>query len=264
MSREKLVKLLILKNLKSFSDFSLGIQSKPPYICPINYKQQHFNIHISTFNIMSTSSKKSAKKFYLGCRYNPQFLKPYYVAYGQLSKADAKMKEGTIYGSMTVTAFDTQEEYTAKMDQLHLEGYRISGYTPTCPENDPTVTAPEASPEIESTEAESTEATETETESTVNCSPLTQLGKNIRRTFRKHSLKVSVSFQDGVPMITLKAGDEQSFNDIKIKKGWAAAGEKVIFNLKEAVIKEITGEGYMVRLGNNRTVLAPFSACTAH
>lgn len=91
-----------------------------------------------------------------------------------------------------------------------------------------------------------------------------QLGKNIRRTFRKQSLKVSVSFDNGVPVITLKAGDEQAFNQVRIAKGWAAAGEKILFNLKQAVIKEITEAGYMVRLGNNRTVLAPFSSCTAH
>lgn len=91
---------------------------------------------------------------------------------------------------------------------------------------------------------------------------MTQIGKNIRRTFRKQSLKVSVSFQDGVPVIILKAGDEQAFNRIRVAKGWAAAGEKIFFNLKQAVIKEITGEGYMVRLGNNRTVLAPFTECT--
>jgi hypothetical protein len=69
--------------------------------------------------------KKRTKLWYIGARYNPQFDKPYYVAYGQLSKADAKKKEGSIYGSMHLTGYSTQQEYENKIQELNLDGFRV-------------------------------------------------------------------------------------------------------------------------------------------
>lgn len=41
-------------------------------------------------NLNRTGNK--SKYYYIGERYNPQFAKPYYVAYGQLSKKKQKKK----------------------------------------------------------------------------------------------------------------------------------------------------------------------------
>ena len=69
---------------------------------------------------------KRVKLFYLGRRYNPQFNKPYYVAYGQLSKADVKRKENCIYGSMTLTGYETQDAYNAAIAEHESNGLRVS------------------------------------------------------------------------------------------------------------------------------------------
>ena len=68
---------------------------------------------------------KRVKLFYIGCRYNPQFSKPYYKAYGQLSKADAKRKEDCAYGSMSLTGYDSKEAYEAQITNLKNEGYSV-------------------------------------------------------------------------------------------------------------------------------------------
>ena len=64
-------------------------------------------------------------KFYIGERSNPQLKKPYYKAYGQLSKADVKRKEDSVYGSMTLTPYDTKAEYDAALVKLKEDGFRI-------------------------------------------------------------------------------------------------------------------------------------------
>ncbi len=63
--------------------------------------------------------------FYLGCRYNPQLSKSYYRKYGQLTKKDAKAKENTSYGGMSLKAFATEAEYQAEIDRLQKEGYSV-------------------------------------------------------------------------------------------------------------------------------------------
>ena len=68
---------------------------------------------------------KKQQKFYIGKRVNPQLEKPYYRAYGQLSKTAAKEKEGSIYGSMTLKSYDTQAEYDAAIAQLKQEGFSV-------------------------------------------------------------------------------------------------------------------------------------------
>ena len=66
------------------------------------------------------------KKFYIGSRHNPQFDKPYYIAYGQLLKKEAKKKENAAYGSIYLTSYDSKEEYEAKIKELKENGYRVS------------------------------------------------------------------------------------------------------------------------------------------
>jgi hypothetical protein len=68
---------------------------------------------------------KRVKLFYIGERSNPQLRKPYYKAYGQLSKADAKRKENCLYGSMWLTAYETEEQYLAALEQIKESGKTI-------------------------------------------------------------------------------------------------------------------------------------------
>ena len=65
------------------------------------------------------------KSFYIGERFNPQLSKPYYKAYGQLSKTEAKEKENPIYGSMYLTCFETESEYTNALDKIKADGFSI-------------------------------------------------------------------------------------------------------------------------------------------
>ena len=53
---------------------------------------------------------KRIKLYYIGWRGNPQLKNGgYYKAFGQLSKAEANRKEKTVYGSMYLYAYDTEE-----------------------------------------------------------------------------------------------------------------------------------------------------------
>ena len=67
-----------------------------------------------------------SKKWYLGARHNPQFKQPYYVAYGQLSVKDALDKEECVYGSMSLTGYDTEYEYKERQEFLKKEGFRVN------------------------------------------------------------------------------------------------------------------------------------------
>jgi hypothetical protein len=67
-----------------------------------------------------------AKKYYLGERINPQLSKPYYKAYGQLSKKEAAKKEkDQTYGSMTLTAFETKVGYETAIRLRKEEGFNV-------------------------------------------------------------------------------------------------------------------------------------------
>lgn len=63
--------------------------------------------------------------FYLGERFNPQLKKSYYRRYGQLTKKEARARENTPYGSMTLKPFATEAEYQAEIDRLQKEGYSV-------------------------------------------------------------------------------------------------------------------------------------------
>ena len=69
---------------------------------------------------------KAVKKFYIGERNNPQLEKPYYRAYGQLSKTSASQKSKTLYGSVSVLEFNTKDEYLNKIETLKSEGYTVN------------------------------------------------------------------------------------------------------------------------------------------
>lgn len=66
------------------------------------------------------------KKFYIGERQNPQLAKSYYIAYGQLTKKEAKEKERPLYGSVCITAFDDKPSYDARIAELEAEGYTVN------------------------------------------------------------------------------------------------------------------------------------------
>ena len=63
--------------------------------------------------------------YYIGERSNPQLDKPYYKAFGKLTKKEAKAKEQTVYGSMYLTGYKTEDEYTSAIDQLKQTGARL-------------------------------------------------------------------------------------------------------------------------------------------
>ncbi len=64
------------------------------------------------------------KMFYIKERDNPQ-TGTYYVAKGQMTKKDAKQAENSLYGSNTMLAFATKEEYDAKLAALKAAGERV-------------------------------------------------------------------------------------------------------------------------------------------
>ncbi len=65
-------------------------------------------------------------KYYIGQRNNPQLSKPYFVAYGKLSKAKVREAEKSLYGSMYLTPYESEQEYNDKLNQLRLDGYSVN------------------------------------------------------------------------------------------------------------------------------------------
>ena len=68
---------------------------------------------------------KTPLKFYIGERSNPQLKKPYFVAYGELTKKDAEKKENPLYGSMVLTSYDSEEVYDSAISMLIFDGYNV-------------------------------------------------------------------------------------------------------------------------------------------
>jgi hypothetical protein len=68
---------------------------------------------------------KTPLKFYIGERSNPQLKKSYFVTYGRLTKKDAQKKEDCLYGSMSLTPYETEEEYNTAISKLEEEGFNI-------------------------------------------------------------------------------------------------------------------------------------------
>jgi hypothetical protein len=72
--------------------------------------------------------KSKTMKWSIGRRDNPQLPKPYYRCYGQLSAADRKKKETSVaYGSVTVAAYDTEEQYVEAALALMADGFKVEG-----------------------------------------------------------------------------------------------------------------------------------------
>lgn len=74
-------------------------------------------------------SLNEGKKFYLGWRSNPQLKNGgYYKKYGQLTKKEASQKERTAYGSMSLQAYDTEEEYNKAIEDAKNDGFSVSSF----------------------------------------------------------------------------------------------------------------------------------------
>ena len=67
-------------------------------------------------------------KYYIGERRNPQLKNPYYVCYGKLTKTAAKNASNCVYGSMYMTAYDTEQEYEATKQELINAGKLVRTY----------------------------------------------------------------------------------------------------------------------------------------
>lgn len=65
--------------------------------------------------------------FYIGRRDNPQFKKPYYLAYGKLTKAAARKKTESMYGSVTLESYSFEMDYRTRVAELLALGYRVIG-----------------------------------------------------------------------------------------------------------------------------------------
>jgi hypothetical protein len=73
------------------------------------------------------TTTKRKQSFYLGLRSNPQLKNGwYYKAYGQLSKTEAKKKEQCVYGSMSLTSYDTEEAYNEAIEKAKTAGYSVN------------------------------------------------------------------------------------------------------------------------------------------
>ncbi len=62
--------------------------------------------------------------YWIKQRHNPQ-RGIYYVACGQLSRAEAQAKESTLYGTNVLLRYDTEEAYLAKLAKLRADGERV-------------------------------------------------------------------------------------------------------------------------------------------
>lgn len=63
-------------------------------------------------------------KFWIKERHNPQ-LGTYWVACGKMSKADARKCERPLYGFNIMHAFDSEEAYNARLDELRKAKERV-------------------------------------------------------------------------------------------------------------------------------------------
>jgi len=70
----------------------------------------------------------AAKKFYIGERVNPQLKNSYYIAYGQITKREAKDREDCHYGELWMAAYDTEAVYLKAITELQAKGRRVTGW----------------------------------------------------------------------------------------------------------------------------------------
>lgn len=65
------------------------------------------------------------KKFYIKERCNSQFVKPYYVALGEISKKESKKSISTVYGNNYLLTFDNFKDYNDKIKDLENQGFIV-------------------------------------------------------------------------------------------------------------------------------------------
>ena len=68
---------------------------------------------------------KTVKSYWIKERHNPQLEKPYYTAYGQLSKREAVKKEKTLYGFSIMREYKTADEYNAAVEKFKADGFTV-------------------------------------------------------------------------------------------------------------------------------------------
>lgn len=66
------------------------------------------------------------QSYWIKERHNPQFDKPYFMAYGQLSKRAAKKKEESLYGWNVMIEYKTEAEYIAAIENFKASGFRVA------------------------------------------------------------------------------------------------------------------------------------------
>lgn len=62
----------------------------------------------------------AGKYYWIKERHNPQFDKPYFVAYGNITTRRAAQMENANYGTNYMLRFDTKEAYEAKLKELNI------------------------------------------------------------------------------------------------------------------------------------------------
>lgn len=67
------------------------------------------------------------KSYWIKKRINPQFDKPYYHLYGQLTKKDARAKEKSLYGNNVMLEYKTQKEYFDAIKELREKNFTVYG-----------------------------------------------------------------------------------------------------------------------------------------
>lgn len=63
-------------------------------------------------------------KYWIKERHSPQ-LGVYYVACGQMLKAEARKRENSLYGNNFMLSFDTEKAYKLKLKELADDGMRV-------------------------------------------------------------------------------------------------------------------------------------------
>ena len=68
----------------------------------------------------------------MGCKYwwirervNPQFKKPYYIAYGKIPIKEALQLEKSIYGDNYMLRFESEIDYKVKLSKLRQNGFDV-------------------------------------------------------------------------------------------------------------------------------------------
>ena len=69
----------------------------------------------------------AGKYWWIKERDNPQFKKPYFIAYGRITVADAKKLEAPLYGRNYMHKFKTEAEYLSAIERWNCSTHIILG-----------------------------------------------------------------------------------------------------------------------------------------